>query len=70
MQVHESQGVRLLDNVPGKLAGAIMVRGIGNDLLSSELFRQVDDLALVIVEGEVVAGLADGGGRGGERPRQ
>ena len=64
--VHEAEGVRLLDNVPREFAGTIVVRGIGNDLLTGELLGQVDDLALVVIEGEVVASLADWGSSRGE----
>ena len=70
VQVHESEGVRLLDDVPGELAGAVVVRRVGDDLLARELLGQVDDLALVVVQGEVVARLADGGGGRGEGPRR
>ena len=69
MCVHEAEGVRLLDNVPRVLAGAIMVRGIGNDLIAGELLGQVDDLSLIIVDGEVVARLPDGGRGRGKGPR-
>ena len=68
VQVHESEGVRLLDDVPGELAGAVVVRRVGDDLLARELLGQVDDLALVVVQSEVVARLADGCGGRGEGP--
>ncbi len=44
MEVHESDRVRLLDDVPGVLPLAVQLGGNRHHLLAGELLREVDDL--------------------------
>ena len=68
VQVHEAEGVRFFYYLPRELSRAIVVRRPRNDLLAVEPLGEVNDLAFVLVEGEVVACGADWGGGRGEGP--
>lgn len=62
VRIHQTDAVRLLDDVPREFAGLIVVLGLRNDLVARELLGQFLDLFLLVGQLNAESARTDGGG--------